>query len=217
LPTCLLAFAKRFGEARPAGRLPWQKRMSKNKHTQTPSQTVGPFFAYGLTAEDEGYNYTQIANGNLITVENIEGEKIIITGRVLDGAGSLISDALVEIWQSDANGSYGNQLFSGFGRSGTGHSEDGSFRFETIKPGSVSGAAPHINVVVFLRGLLLHVFTRIYFSDEIDFNNKDEVLNMVPPDRRHTLIAQRNDKQGGAVYYFDIHIQGEKETIFFDI
>jgi protocatechuate 3,4-dioxygenase, alpha subunit len=191
--------------------------MHKNQHIQTPSQTVGPFFAYGLTAEDDGYKYSQIVNGKLLTGNRVDGERITITGSILDGAGNLIPDAMIEIWQADVSGRYDSRLFVGFGRASTGSSKDSRFRFDTIKPGSVRGAAPHINLVVFMRGLLVHAFTRLYFSDERNLNENDEVLNNIPAERRHTVIAQRNDGQNEVSYHFDIYMQGENETVFFDI
>ena len=108
----------------------------------TPSQTVGPFFAYGITAEQYGYGYTQIANNKLISDENVKGDRIKITGRVIDGAGDPIPDAVIEIWQGDDTGSYTNPSFRGFGRVGTGTSQDNSFEFETIKPGTIETRLP---------------------------------------------------------------------------
>lgn len=192
---------------------------------QTPSQTVGPFFAYGLTPEQYGYPLTSIAGGDLAT-SDADGERISIEGRVLDGAGEPIPDAMVEIWQADGQGRYAhphdprgsNTGFKGFGRVGTGTDPDCRFIFRTVKPGSVDGRqAPHINVIVFARGLLLHAYTRIYFSDEAEANARDPVLAVVPPERRSTLIAERQETVSGVVYRFDIHMQGEAETVFFDI
>ena len=168
---------------------------------QTPSQTVGPFFAYGLVAEQYGYPNTQIATGV------IEGERqrITITGRVLDGNSEPVGDALIEIWQPG----------SGFARQGTGTSADKSFTFSTCRPASLSPEeAPCVAVILFMRGLLSHLYTRIYFSDEAEANVRDTVLAALPADRRHTLIAQRV-KEGE--YRFDIHLQGEHETVFFDL
>ena len=190
--------------------------MNSNKIYQTPSQTVGPYFAYGLTAQQYNYDYTQIANGNLIKDESIKGKRIIIKGRVLDGEANIIPDAMIEIWQADAEGNFNNDLFKGFGRVGTGTDKDGYFIFETIKPGSVNGAAPHVNVIIFMRGLLSHVYTRIYFPDEIVLNEKDEVLNSLDEKRRTTLIAVRLEKNE-VEYLFDIRMQGENETVFFDV
>jgi protocatechuate 3,4-dioxygenase alpha subunit len=184
---------------------------------QTPSQTVGPYFAYGLTAEQYNYPFTQIATGNCISDENIRGERISIKGRLLDGAGDIIPDAMVEIWQADADGSYNSAVFKGFGRTGTGVLEDGNFVFDTIKPGSTEGTAPYITMIVFMRGLLVHAYTRIYFSDETVMNEKDEVLNSVEADRRQTLIAKRKETDGKVEYQFDICMQGSNETVFFDV
>jgi protocatechuate 3,4-dioxygenase alpha subunit len=191
------------------------------KLRQTPSQTVGPYFAYGLAPEQYGYqqNLTSIA-GSRMAEGDSEGERIRVEGRVFDGAGNAISDALIEIWQADSSGRYAhpadprgsNNTFKGFGRCGTGTDPQFRFWFETIKPGKVEGQAPHLNVIVSMRGMLLHAFTRIYFPDEPG-NATDTVLNSVPAERRWTLIATRS---GGNVYCFDIHMQGDKETVFFD-
>lgn len=182
----------------------------------TPSQTVGPFFAYGITAEQYGYGYTQIANNKLVRDEKLKGNRIQITGRVIDGAGNPIPDAVIEIWQSDATGSYENPSFRGFGRVGTGTAQDNSFEFETIKPGSIGTEAPHINVIVLMRGLLTHAFTRIYFSDEVEANQQDPVLNSIAIDRRKTLIAQKVQGRQTVQYRFDIYMQGDNETVFFE-
>jgi protocatechuate 3,4-dioxygenase, alpha subunit len=182
----------------------------------TPSQTVGPFFAYGITAEQYGYGYTQIANNKLIKDEKVRGEQIKISGRVIDGAGDAIPDAVIEIWQGDSTGSYLNPSFRGFGRVGTGTSQDNSFEFETIKPGCIGNEAPHINVIVLMRGLLTHAFTRIYFNDEDDANQQDPVLNSIAIERRKTLIAQKVQDIRSVQYRFDIHMQGDHETVFFE-
>ncbi|HYI79063.1 MAG TPA: protocatechuate 3,4-dioxygenase subunit alpha [Chryseolinea sp.] len=182
----------------------------------TPSQTVGPFFAYGITAEQYGYGYSQIANGNLIKNKEIQGDRIHISGRVFDGAGNAIPDAVIEIWQCDNTGSYSNPSFFGFGRVGTGTTPENSFEFETIKPGKIDGQAPHINVIVLMRGLLTHAFTRLYFGDEENANQKDPILNAVPTERRGTLIAKKVEQSHRAEYRFDIYMQGERETVFFE-
>jgi len=192
------------------------------KLRQTPSQTVGPYFAYGLAPEQYGYqqNLTSIAGSQMADSET-EGEHIRVEGRVFDGAGNPISDALIEIWQADAMGRYShpadprgsNSTFKGFGRCGTGTDPQNRFWFDTVKPGQVDAEqAPHLNVIVSMRGMLLHAFTRIYFPDE-PANASDKVLNAVPAERRGTLIATR---QGSNVYRFDIHMQGDNETVFFD-
>lgn len=192
---------------------------------QTPSQTVGPFFAFSLTAPQYGYPYDALASETLID-SSVPGERVRIAGRVLDGAGVPADDAMIEIWQADSEGRYAhpadgrgsNRRFRGFGRCGTGTDPDKRFAFQTVKPGSVDGAqAPHINVLVFMRGLLSHAYTRIYFSDEGPANARDPVLSSVPEDRRATLIARREETPAGAIYDFDIVMQGERETVFFDV
>ncbi|MGH6924991.1 MAG: protocatechuate 3,4-dioxygenase subunit alpha [Propylenella sp.] len=195
------------------------------KRGQTPSQTVGPYFAYGLAAPQYGYPYTAIASDR-VADEFVPGEHIRIVGRVIDGAGNPIPDALIEIWQADSEGRYAhpndgrpsNQRFRGFGRHGTGTDPENRFIFNTVKPGRVDDKqAPHINVIVTMRGMLLHAYTRIYFSDEADANARDPVLQSVPAERRRTLIAERDETPGGVVYHIEIHMQGEEETVFFDV
>ncbi len=194
------------------------------KLKQSPSQTVGPYFAYGLTPEQYGYDFKAVA-GNRLADETIEGERIRILGRVLDGAGNAVDDAMVEIWQADAQGRYAhpadprgsNLAFRGFGRCGTGTDPERRFIFETVKPGAVEGQAPHITMCIMARGMLSHAFTRIYFSDEAEANAADAVLATVPEARRATLIAGREDSQAGAIYRFDVHLQGDQETVFFDL
>jgi len=188
---------------------------------QTPSQTVGPFFAYGLTARQYGYDFTSIIENNLIG-EDYEGERIYITGRVFDGDGKVIPDAMLELTQADARGKFNtgsiqnnHSGFIGFGRMGTGTTPDNSFRFITIKPGPVNGQVPFINIILFMRGSLRHLYTRLYFSDEA--NENDELLKSVDTSRKQTLIARRVEKNGTIEYHFDIHMQGEKETVFFNL
>ncbi len=192
---------------------------------QTPSQTIGPYFAYGLTPEQYGYAYKDLVGGRLVD-EETEGEHIRLVGRVFDGEGKSVDDAMIEIWQADARGRYAhpadprgtNAPFKGLGRVGTGTDPENRFVFETVKPGRVDEKqAPHLNMIVFMRGLLSHVFTRVYFSDEAGANAADPVLASVPEDRRETLIARRAETATGIVYRFDIHMQGERETVFFDV
>jgi len=192
---------------------------------QTPSQTVGPFFAYGLTPEQYGYSFKNTVKSTLVEPET-KGERIRIEGQIFDGGGELIPDAMVEIWQADAEGRYAHPddprdsdpRFFGFGRIGTGTDPENRFFFDTIKPGAVDDdQAPHINLILFMRGMLVHAYTRIYFSDEKEANGRDPILQSVPADRRSTLIALREDTPGGIVYRFDIHMQGKKETLFLDV
>jgi protocatechuate 3,4-dioxygenase alpha subunit len=191
---------------------------------QTPSQTVGPYFAYGLTATQYGYAFDQPFDAT-VALDNAAGERIRLEGRVIDGDGVPIFDALVEISQPDGEGRYPQTVeeaqelgFRAFGRCGTGTDAQKRFVFHTVKPGAeASGEAPHINAIVTMRGMLLHAFTRIYFSDEADANAMDAVLQSVPAPRRQTLVAQRSEQGGAVVYRFDIHMQGASETVFFDV
>ena len=205
---------------------------SKELFGQTPWQTVGPFFHYGLPWKG-GADLTGSselgARPDLFAPEHyllraplprgpVEGVGIEIVGRVLDGDRQPVPDAMVEIWQADSQGRYyapgGSVNFVGFGRSAT--SENGEYRFRTILPGRVPGPgnslqAPHIAVSVLARGLLKRLVTRIYFPDGEGLDT-DPILELVPADRRDTLIAH---KQAGT-YRFDIILQGAGETVFFD-
>lgn len=197
-------------------------------YEQTPSQTVGPYFAYGLTPKQYGYPLPDVA-GPVMCGEQTHGERIWLSGRVFDGEGNAVNDAMIEIWQANADGRYrhpadprgGNVRdpdFTGFGRCGTGTDSTSRFLFKTIKPAAPEdGMAPHLNVIVFMRGLLTHVYTRVYFRDEAEANADDPVLKGVPDDRRETLIARREETEEGPVYHFDIHMQGTQETVFFDV
>jgi protocatechuate 3,4-dioxygenase alpha subunit len=192
------------------------------KLRETPSQTVGPFFAYGLTAVQYAYDYTSIADDLLVDLGS-EGNRIIITGGVYDGQGKVVPDAMIELWQVDGSGKYrtaplekDRENFVGFGRLGTGTQPGNQFRFTTVKPGAIEGQSPHINVILFMRGSLLHLYTRIYFDDEKS-NEKDPLLNSIPAERRYTLIAKRSSRDSNTEYRFDIHMQGDMETVFFDV
>ena len=189
----------------------------------TPSQTVGPFFAYVLTPK--AYGYPELVTSEMATPDAV-GERIRVEGYVIDGDGEPIPDAVVELWQPDGEGRFATEMrsagsnagFTGFGRSDI--DSNGFFRFETVKPGRVPGPggrlqAPHINVGVFARGLLRRVFTRIYFADE-PANAEDAVLALVPVERRGTLIAERKERGPATAYLFDIRLQGEGETVFFE-
>jgi protocatechuate 3,4-dioxygenase alpha subunit len=191
----------------------------------TPSQTVGPFYAYGLTPGGQ-YGWNDAFTNNLVTQDST-GERIRIEGHVFDGDGNAVPDCMLEIWQADAQGRFAdpkdsralpNSKFRGFGRCGTG--ANGEYTFATIKPGSVPDPdgkpqAPHILVAIFARGMLLHNYTRIYFDGEAA-NANDPVMALVPIDRRDTLIAKRVAGDT-PIYRFDIHLQGDNETVFFDV
>ncbi len=194
------------------------------RHGITPSQTVGPYFAYALTPDDR-YSLTALAGNDLVTPDTV-GHPIVIEGRVTDGAGAAVPDCFLELWQADGAGRYPGQAgqkpnttFKGFGRGAA--DTDGRYRFHTVKPGPVPGIdgnmqAPHINVGVFARGVLRRMFTRIYFADEAA-NDGDAILALVPAERRQTLIARRDGSVDGTPrYVFDVHLQGDDETVFFE-
>jgi protocatechuate 3,4-dioxygenase alpha subunit len=181
----------------------------------TASQTVGPFFHIGLEK-------LCIAD---LTKSSAGGEKVTIQGRVLDGEGRPVNDALIEIWQANAQGKYAHPDdaqdklpdtgFKGFGRVATG--DRGEFNFVTIKPGQVPGPrgalqAPHLVVAVFMRGLLKHLVTRMYFPGEAG-NDNDAVLALVPKDRRPTLVAK---PASDGAFEWNVVLQGQDETVFFD-
>ena len=169
----------------------------------TPSQTVGPFFSFGLSVRPAAELVPPDSPG-----------AVRIAGVVFDGAGEPVHDALVEIWQADAEGAYRTDF--GWGRCGT--DAEGRFSFVTRKPGSVPGPdgdpqAPHLTVLVFARGLLKPVLTRMYFPDEAEANDVDPVLSSVPEPGRATLVA----RAGNDGLEFDVHLQGENETAFFSV
>lgn len=179
--------------------------INNTNRTQTPSQTVGPYFAYGLTPEQYGYDFKSWV-GNTLADSDPLAERITIKGKIFDGEGHSIPDAMIELWQNDGV----NQFF---GRFGTGTEKENQFVFETIKPKSVEGQAPYVTLIVFMRGQLIHSYTRVYFSDETELNTMDATLNSLPSDRRHTVIAQKK----GNFYEFNIYMQGENETVFFEV
>jgi protocatechuate 3,4-dioxygenase alpha subunit len=189
------------------------------KQPATPSQTIGPFFSAGLARPE----WSDLTGGADV------GERIVVGGRVLDGDGVPVPDAMLEIWQADPQVRYPDAEhrradaggFRGFGRALT--DRQGEYRFTTVKPGRVPGRtgglqAPHLDVSVFARGLLRHLSTRIYFADEPS-NETDAVLGAIadPAARRTLVAAGQGGSQGSAVYRFDIVLQGENETAFFDI
>jgi protocatechuate 3,4-dioxygenase, alpha subunit len=183
----------------------------------TPSQTVGPYFSFGLT---EPWEDREDA------VAPDHADAIEVFGHVLDGRGEPLPDAMIETWQADPHGRFDHpddprgaqpfEGFRGFGRSGT--DDEGRWRVRTLKPGRVPAAdgetlqAPHLLVTVMARGMLQRLVTRIYFCDEGPANAEDRVLGSLPADARETLIAQPVDGRG---YRFDIHLQGDDETAFF--
>ncbi len=203
---------------------------------ETASQTGGPYVHIGLAPKQAGFDIFENNFGNVLATSQTRGERIDIEGRVYDGSGSLVRDVLIEIWQANADGRYAHPgdrrdvpldpSFRGWGRTGADF-ETGVYRFETIKPGAVAGRngavqAPHVLMVLFARGINIGLHTRLYFSDEADANSRDPVLGGIEWEvRRKTLIAERSERDGKAVYTFDIRLQdtpdGGRETVFFDI
>jgi protocatechuate 3,4-dioxygenase alpha subunit len=178
-------------------------------------QTVGPYLHIGL----DWLNTRNIAG------PGIKGERVTIEGRLLDGGGVGVNDGLIEIWQANSHGKYAHpedeqkkpleRGFRGFGRIPT--DSNGGFRFSTIKPGRVPGPggklqAPHLVVSVFMRGMLKHLATRIYFPED-PANAEDPILKLVPASRRPTLVAR---KKGKSALAWDVILQGKNETVFFD-
>ncbi|MBZ5520919.1 MAG: protocatechuate 3,4-dioxygenase subunit alpha [Acidobacteriia bacterium] len=186
--------------------------------TPLPSQTAGPYFHLGLTIPG--------SVGCLVTPQT-KGERLRLTCSIVDGEGKPVNDAMIELWQANADGQYfqaqgaaqsktSDQDFHGFGRLAT--DENGLCTFETIRPGRVPGnantlQAPHINVSIQARGLLVRLATRIYFAGD-SANTEDPILALVPAGRRDTLMAQ---PQEAGAWRFDIHLSGERETVFFDV
>lgn len=195
---------------------------------ETPSQTAGPYLHIGLTPNScdiNGIYKTDL--GTWMVNDKTRGERVTVSGRIFDGAGALVRDAIIEIWQADEAGLHNSPSemrgtpdpnFTGWGRAATG-SQDGLYRFETIKPGRlpfIDGRkmAPHITFWVVARGINIGLHTRMYFPEEAEANGADPILARIEhKDRVATLIASKE----GSAYTFDLYLQGEKETVFFDI
>ncbi|MBD9444147.1 protocatechuate 3,4-dioxygenase subunit alpha [Rhizobium sp. RHZ01] len=195
---------------------------------ETPSQTAGPYVHIGLTP-----NFCDIKGvyendlGTVMVNDKTLGERITVTGRVFDGAGALVRDAVIEVWQADGAGLYNSPSemrgtadpnFTGWGRCPT-RAEDGVFTFDTVKPGRVPfkdgrKMAPHITFWIVARGINIGLHTRMYFPEEAEANKADPLLLRIEHrERVDTLIAQRD----GSTYSFDIRLQGDRETVFLDI
>jgi protocatechuate 3,4-dioxygenase, alpha subunit len=232
-----------LGREQPA---PREDNQAADRFGQTPWQTVGPFFHYGLPWKGGADLVGQSdlgARPELFPEEHyvlnlpspkgeVAGERIELTGQVFDADGKPVPDAMLEIWQANASGRYASpddprqdlpldEGFIGFGRGAT--DNEGRFRFLTIRPGRVPGPgnrlqSPHIAVGLFGRGVIKRLATRVYFADE-PANAEDPILDLVPAERRETLIAQPDGQtpDGWGRWRFDIHIQGARETVFFDI
>ena len=194
---------------------------------ETASQTAGPYVHIGLAPGAAGFHIFDQELGHDIAGPNAAGERITIKGRVIDGTGAPVKDVMLETWQANAAGVYAHAEdprhaqvedgFRGWGRVIT-NFETGEFTFDTIKPGSVPGRngatqAPHISIWIVARGINVGLNTRIYFDDED--NSADPVINLIEQQhRRETLLAKR---QSDGTYLFEIYLQGDKETVFFDV
>ncbi|MBP0441442.1 protocatechuate 3,4-dioxygenase subunit alpha [Tianweitania sediminis] len=199
---------------------------------ESPSQTAGPYVHIGTNP-----NWVEITGvwkedlGLVLVGPETQGERILIEGIVTDGAGAPVRDALIEIWQADAEGLHNSPAetrgrfdpnFVGWARQPVAEA-DGSFRFETVRPGQVPYPdgrmqAPHITVWIVARGINTGLHTRLYFADEAEANAKDPLLLRIPePARRETLVARRSERDGMPVFTFDIRIQGANETVFLDM
>ena len=194
---------------------------------ETASQTAGPYVHIGLIPAMAGFDIFEKNFSNVLVTPNTQGERITLEGRVLDGSGTPLRDVLLEIWQANAAGRYHHPAdrsagaldedFRGWGRGGSDF-ESGLVTFETIKPGAIIDkagrkCAPHVNIWIVARGINIGLNTRLYFSDEAKANAEDPILARIEHRVRvPTLIAERQ----GDAYVFDVHLQGEKETVFFD-
>ena len=193
---------------------------------ETPSQTAGPYVHIGLALAAAGIEPREHEIWNQMAKPEAPGEHILLLGNVYDGNGHLVRDSFLELWQADHQGHYHidfdqDKPLNSFGRTATTF-DAGEWTVQTIKPGVVNNAAgvpmaPHINISLFARGVNIHLHTRLYFSDEAEANAKDPVLNLIEqPARRETLVATRCEVDGKLAYRFDMRIQGEGETVFFD-
>ncbi|NKW91998.1 protocatechuate 3,4-dioxygenase subunit alpha [Rhodobacteraceae bacterium R_SAG9] len=197
---------------------------------ETPSQTAGPYVHIGLAPGAAGFDIYERELGRDIAGPNAKGERIRIEGLVIDGTGSPVKDVMLEAWQANAEGIYPHpeqageteEGFKGWGRVITDF-DTGEWGFDTIKPGRAMGRnghlmAPHISLWIVARGINVGLNTRLYFDDEAEANATDPVLNVIEwENRRATLIAKREMRDGAPVYRFDITLQGDNETVFFDI
>ena len=199
---------------------------------ETASQTAGPYVHIGLAPGAAGFAIFEKELGQDIAGPNAAGERIRVEGVVYDGTGAPVKAVLIEVWQANAAGIYPHPEdrragevedgFRGWGRV-ISDFDTGLWAFDTVKPGPVAGRsgrqmAPHLNLWIVARGINIGLNTRMYFSDEAEANAADPVLNLVEQaDRRPTLIATRGEGGETPVYRFDIRLQGEGETVFFDI
>ena len=199
---------------------------------ETASQTVGPFVHIGLVPVAAGLDIRHNEQWEVLAGAEARGEHIRVEGIVLDGVGAPVRDCVVEAWQANAAGKYHHSddrqaapvdpAFRGFGRA-VADFATGAWWFDTVKPGPAPGRdgtpmAPHIVLTLLARGINIHLVTRLYFADEVEANDADPVLRLIEqPIRRETLLAQRSQRDGRIVYRLEIRLQGERETVFFDV
>jgi protocatechuate 3,4-dioxygenase alpha subunit len=207
--------------------------MTERRLPETASQTAGPFLHIGLYPSAAGLDMRTQERPNIVAGPSVAGERIRIEGLILDGTGAPIRDAMIELWQANRHGRYNHpadlqdkpldQDFRGWGRAVTDF-KTGLWWFETIKPGRVPGRrgqppmAPHVSLWIAARGINIGLHTRLYFADEAAANAEDPVLRLIEHEaRRKTLIAGREPRGGEVVYRLDIRLQGDDETVFFDV
>jgi protocatechuate 3,4-dioxygenase, alpha subunit len=199
---------------------------------ESASQTAGPYVHIGLAPGAAGFTIFKNELGRDIAGPKAPGERIRVEGIVYDGNGAPLKDVLIETWQADASGVHAHpedkrhkevaKGFRGWGRV-ISDFDTGVFGFDTVKPGAVMGRngkmqAPHMSLWIVSRGINVGLQTRMYFGDEAEKNDQDPVLNSIDaPERRKTLVAKREMRDGKPVYRFDIHLQGDGETVFFDV
>jgi protocatechuate 3,4-dioxygenase, alpha subunit len=199
---------------------------------ETASQTAGPYVHIGLVPRFTGVEIYERDLGSVMVADDTKGERIRIEGVVIDGSGTLVRDALLEVWQANAEGRFNHPAdnsgkpldptFRGWGRAAS-DGVSGLYSFDTIKPGRVIDErgremAPYVSFWIVSRGINIGLSTRMYFGDEVEANASDPVLNLIEWEiRRKTLIAERSERDGKTVYRFDIRLQGTDETVFFDL
>ncbi len=197
---------------------------------ETPSQTAGPYVHIGLAPGAAGFDIYREELGRDIAGPNAKGTRIHVEGCVYDGMGAPIKDVLIEVWQANSEGHYAHpedgggveEGFRGWGRV-ISDFDTGLWGFDTVKPGPLAGRnggqqAPHLNFWIVARGINVGLNTRMYFEDEAEANAKDQVLNLIEWEhRRATLVASKSERDGQPVYRFDIRLQGDAETVFFDV
>lgn len=196
---------------------------------ESPSQTAGPYVHIGCLPNYSGIDGVYAEDpGSRMVDANTQGERITIRGKICDGDGASLTDAVIEAWQADAAGLYASPedgrneadaTFGGWGRQAC-DPENGEYRFDTIKPGQVPypdgrSQAPHITLWIVARGINVGLHTRLYFADEADANAADPVLEQIEPAARRETLLARADGEGG--YRFDIYLQGPRETVFLDM